>query len=622
MPLSALSGVVATAARSAAPPTTDGELLCRYVRSGEEAAFAALVRRLGPMVLAVCRRVSRDSHLAEDAFQAAFVVLAGRAADVRPAEGVRAWLHGVAVRTARGVRAVSARRLAREAPLSPVPDRAAEAIDPPDAEAMALLDEEVAALPEHLRVAVVLCELEGASRKEAAARLGIAEGTLSSRLAKARKLLAERLRKRGVCLPAAGLAVLASSANVSARLAARTSALASAGAPLPASVAVLSQGVFRTMYLKKLTLGVACGVALAAAAVMAANAIPVSAQEPARPRVPLALANARIDDAKPQPAAKPAAGKILLVREGPYHVLTPDGTKESELTAPKGTRGGGPAVLSPDGKRVAFMVDKEGPPRVPLRDGETPEPWPFKVAVTTLDKADSEKAWDMPSQWLTMCWTADGKKIVVGKHPEIDRGKNVENLLLDPETGKTEALKLPAGAWVLDAAKDGKTFLVALPAEKKLKIGFAAAGDEAIRDLGAVVNWPPGNVSGRLSPDGTKVLLAAADPSRKDAHKWGVSQRPYLLDVKTKKMEPLAEFPDNGQVRGIAWSPDGKRVAYTWHTLHEELLKKDSIKADEAAVESEAFLIVADADGKNPKTIASGKGQFALNMIFGAVDWR
>src|SRR5205823_6152431 len=150
--------------------------------------------------------------------QAAFVVLACRAAEVRPAEAVRAWLYGVAVRTARGVRAVTARRRARELPVPAVPDRAGEPVEPPDADALAILDEEVAALPEHLRVAVVLCELDGLSRRDAAARLAVAEGTLSSRLAKARKLLAERLRKRGVSLPAAGLGVLVTSAPVSARL--------------------------------------------------------------------------------------------------------------------------------------------------------------------------------------------------------------------------------------------------------------------------------------------------------------------------------------------------------------------------------------------------------------------
>src|SRR5438045_505627 len=103
MPFPALSVAVARAARSVGSSSgataTDGELLRSFVRTRGEVAFADLVRRFGPMVLGVCRRVSGDSHLAEDAFQAAFVVLARRAADIRPAEAVRAWLYGVAVRT-------------------------------------------------------------------------------------------------------------------------------------------------------------------------------------------------------------------------------------------------------------------------------------------------------------------------------------------------------------------------------------------------------------------------------------------------------------------------------------------------------------------------------------------
>ncbi len=188
----ALSAAVARATRAvtrpAEPDDTDGELVQRFARDRDEAAFAELVRRFGPMVLGVCRRVARGS--AEDAFQAAFVVLARRAADVRPREAVRGWLYGVAVRTAREARAVSARRLAREVPVAVVPDRAAEPAETPDPDALRILDEEVAGLPDHLRVAVVLCELDGVSRKDAAARLGIPEGTVSSRLAKARKLLA------------------------------------------------------------------------------------------------------------------------------------------------------------------------------------------------------------------------------------------------------------------------------------------------------------------------------------------------------------------------------------------------------------------------------------------------
>src|SRR5262249_51361735 len=149
-----------------------------------------------------------DAHLADDAFQAAFLVLARKAAEVRPREAVRGWLYGVAVRAAREARAVSARRLAREQPVPALPDRPAPGRPTADPDALAALDEEVAGLPEHLRAAVVLCELESVGRKDAADRLGIPEGTLSSRLGKARTVLAARLRRRGVVLSAAALATI------------------------------------------------------------------------------------------------------------------------------------------------------------------------------------------------------------------------------------------------------------------------------------------------------------------------------------------------------------------------------------------------------------------------------
>lgn len=144
MPHAALSAFVSQSALAVAHPTeTDGELLRRFVAIRDDGAFAELVRRHGPFVLAVCRRTTGDRHLAEDAFQATFVVLARRAGDVRPRAGVRGFLYGIAVRVAREARAVSARHNARELRVPSVPDRPTEPLDPPDADALRLLDEEI-----------------------------------------------------------------------------------------------------------------------------------------------------------------------------------------------------------------------------------------------------------------------------------------------------------------------------------------------------------------------------------------------------------------------------------------------------------------------------------------------
>jgi RNA polymerase sigma factor (sigma-70 family) len=295
MPQAVLSAFVART-RLVQSTETDGQLIDRFIAGRDEAAFAELVGRHGAFVLAVCRRVVGDRHLAEDAFQATFLVLARKATAVRPREGVRAFLYGIAVRVALEARTVSARHSARESSVSALPERAADRFEPPDTDVLRVLDEEVAALPDHLREAVVLCELDGLSRKEAAVRLGIAEGTLSSRLAKARRLLAERLRKRNVTFPAVGLGVLAGSAPVSARLVAATVSFASPGAAVPAAVNILTIGVIRMLFVQKLRILLSLAVVVIGAA--ASVALPDPKEAPSADRgTPTIL---------PAPAAHPA----------------------------------------------------------------------------------------------------------------------------------------------------------------------------------------------------------------------------------------------------------------------------------------------------------------------------
>ena len=179
---------------------SDGQLLERFVAGRDEAAFAALVRRHGPMVLGVCRRLVRHAQDAEDCFQAAFLVLAQRAGSVRRREALAGWLHGVACRVAREAGGAAARRRSREKQVSEMPHPEVAPAQPQDWRP--LLDQELSALPEKYRSAVVLCDLEGRTRREAARLLRLPEGTLSSRLARARALLGRRLGRRGAALPA------------------------------------------------------------------------------------------------------------------------------------------------------------------------------------------------------------------------------------------------------------------------------------------------------------------------------------------------------------------------------------------------------------------------------------
>src|SRR5262245_4572852 len=166
----------------------DGTLLGRFLSGRDEAAFEALVRRHGPMVLGVCRRVLGNHADAEDACQATFLVLARRASSVQPPELVGSWLHGVARNTARKLKVQNHRRRAREREAAAQAQRETPAGTRPRPEE--LLDEGIQALPEKYRAVIVLCDLEGRSLREAAQLLSCPVGTVGTRLARGRRLLA------------------------------------------------------------------------------------------------------------------------------------------------------------------------------------------------------------------------------------------------------------------------------------------------------------------------------------------------------------------------------------------------------------------------------------------------
>jgi RNA polymerase sigma factor (sigma-70 family) len=242
---------------------SDGQLLERFLRSREEAAITALVRRHGPMVWGVCLRILRDHHHAEDAFQATFLVLVRRAAAVRPREAVGNWLYGVAYQTALKARATAAKRRARERQVTAVPEPAAPSRELWD-DLQPLLDREVSRLPAKYRIPLVLCDLEGRPRQEVARQLGWPEGTLSGRLARARQALARRLTQRGVTVTGAALAPALAEATASASLppavaasAIRTALMDAAGpavaGAVSAPVAALMEGVLKDMLVSKLT---------------------------------------------------------------------------------------------------------------------------------------------------------------------------------------------------------------------------------------------------------------------------------------------------------------------------------------------------------------------------------
>ena len=183
----------------------DNVLLERFTANREQAAFAALVERHGPLVLGVCRRVLQHEQDAEDTFQAVFCVLARKAGTIRRGAAVGSWLYAVASRIARKAKALQVRRRMRESELPdvPAPDNPPEWVR---RDLWPVLDEEVNRLPERYRQPFVLCELEGKGNQEAAAELRCPVGTVSSRLTRARERLRARLTRRGFALSAGALA--------------------------------------------------------------------------------------------------------------------------------------------------------------------------------------------------------------------------------------------------------------------------------------------------------------------------------------------------------------------------------------------------------------------------------
>jgi RNA polymerase sigma factor (sigma-70 family) len=237
------------------------------------------------MVFGVCRRVLRNPHDAEDAFQATFLVLARKVSSIRSNEMLASWLYGVAYRTALKAQAMNAKRRMKEKQASERPHAESSA----DEELLARLDHELNRLPDKYRVPVVLCELEGRTRKDVARILGVPEGTLSWRLAHAKKLLGRRLSRYGTVAVSALLAESAASACLSPLLRGATAKAALTAGAVPAKVLALTEGVMKAMLLSKLKITV-CSGALMLLAGMGASGLTYRAAAQ-QPREGVALAS-------------------------------------------------------------------------------------------------------------------------------------------------------------------------------------------------------------------------------------------------------------------------------------------------------------------------------------------
>jgi membrane fusion protein (multidrug efflux system) len=326
---------------------SDGQLLERFANGrGEprEAAFAALVERHGAFVLRVCRSFLRDEHAAEDAFQATFLALARKAGSLWTEGSLAPWLHQAAYRAAVHDRSATIRRRSHEqaaAALRP------ESVAPPHSgnndDLEKIIHEEIDRLPRPFRAAMVLCDLEGHTHEQAASHLGCAVGTVKSRLARGRKRLRRRLVRRGVT-PSAALAIASAGgarAAVPAGLAESTVVYAATASAIPTSIAVITEGVLRSMFLSKLKL------VLPAAAIVAALAAGA-----------IALAQAGIDRPKEETGTPPNVGSPSWT----YHILVSRDGEPPRKVAVVQMTSDAPIRVDAPGAVILFQPKRDGKP--------------------------------------------------------------------------------------------------------------------------------------------------------------------------------------------------------------------------------------------------------------------
>jgi len=312
----------------------DQELLRRFCREQDEAAFEAILRRHGPMVLDVCRAMLPNEADAEDAFQATFVVFAIKAKSIQKAGSLASWLHGVAYRTARKAQTAFALRQKHES-LFAVREDPTMADELSWREARQIIHEELKSLPDPCRAAVILCYFEGMTQDQAAEELGLPKGTLKGRLERGRELLRLRLVRRGLgpaaIVAASALPTVTMAADLPAGLLgslvkASTSLAAgqSAAGLVPANVVALSKGVLKAMLLKRI---IVASVTFALVGLFCVGSYAITVYAWAGPQQPKDEKRAKALPAL-QPLEKgPALVPAEAVREGPK----PAPEKEKEI---------------------------------------------------------------------------------------------------------------------------------------------------------------------------------------------------------------------------------------------------------------------------------------------------
>jgi RNA polymerase sigma factor (sigma-70 family) len=539
-------------------PAADRLLLERFLTHRDEAAFAALVQRHSRTVWGVCRRVLNQEQEAEDAFQAVFLVLARKAASIRKTESVGSWLYGVAYRTALKARRGAQRRhrVERQAASCPQQQPTPEATC---RELQRLLDEELQRLPEKYRAPFVLCCLEGLSKAEAAVELGWKHGTVSGRLAQARKLLQQSLARRGVTLTAV-LTTFALTGQSASAAAPAALVQATAQAVLPGNAAGLSPSVLQLASGSWTATGIkaAAAVLLAAAALVAAPPAfkPEPAKRPAEPQV------VQTDDRILAVAFSPDGRRLVTggAFKRPGHLQIWDVAGARLLVTLRGFPGVRSAAFSPDGEVLAtghfegeikLRDPLTGRERATLAGHEMGANWlafsPDGGLLASAGLDQSLRVWDMKTlrereeylghkgMVLGVAFFRHGRALVSGGEDRTAR-------IWDRETGK-ERLVLRGHSKPVETVAVSPDDKVVLTGswDRTIRLWDAQTGEPitTLRQKGGSVQ------ALAFSPDGATLASAGGDGT---IHLWDAKRWALLRSV------PRHE----GKAWGVAFSPDGK----------------------------------------------------------------
>jgi RNA polymerase sigma factor (sigma-70 family) len=497
---------------------TDRELLDRFRAGGDETAFTALVRRHGRLVAGVCRHVLHHEQDAEDAVQATFLILARRADRVRKPEALASWLHSVAYRVAQTAQRTAARQRARERQIMTKPGQDT-ASGLALRELQKILDEEIQRLPKNQRAPFVLCFLEGHSRAEAARELGWKEGTVSSRVARARKLLQSRLARRGVSLSAAlsagALADKASAAIVPVGALVRAALPGAAAGPAAAPRAVaLADAVMKAMSAGRVVVGAVVVLALSVfAAGAGALILPPQRKLTAPPAVPS------------EPDRAPSAGRTTDRQGDPL----PPGA-----VARLGTirlRHGGAITCFTFGPRGKYLASGGHDRTVAVWDAATGREW----ARLTGHQSGVE----------AVAFSADGRLLASGGGGPYNKGSEKQMIRVwDLRTKKQLIGFGRPGTSVrrLVFSHDNKT-LASAGDDRRVALWEVATG-KILQTLSGMGN----PIRLALSPDARRAALAYAD---RTVTVWDLASGKEMSRLK----QPSSE------VAALAFGPDGKLLA-------------------------------------------------------------